>query len=180
MSTLADSLWGAGGGRSGNWWEKKLCCQLLQCTFDSNQLAISSMCVHPAHGTNVSSLLLPSTSASRSLFCKDYSVGWFDFLFSCLLLFPPVITSHWFSGMMSYSAPFHLLMYLMKIQFLKHFLFLNLSLSLAASLMDDMILAKTIMSSLVLAFSSRQWETLTVPLTNVFWKITEDPCNVWI
>lgn len=119
MSSLADSLWGAGGGRSGNWWEKKLCCQLLQCTFNSNQLAVSSMCVQPAHGTNVSSLSLLSTSESRSLFCKDYSVGWFDFLFSCLLLFPPIITSHWFSGIMSYSAPFHLLMYLMKIQFLK-------------------------------------------------------------
>lgn len=123
MSTLAGPLWGGGGGGGENWWEKKLCCQLLRCAFNSNWLAISSTCLQPAYGKNISSFPLPFMSKLRSslvqlLFCKDCSVGWFDFLFSCPLLFPPIFTSHWFSGIMSYSASFHLLMYIMKILFL--------------------------------------------------------------
>lgn len=124
MSTLAGPLWGTGRGGGKNWWEKKLGCQLLPCAFNSNQLAISYTRLQPAYGKNISSFSLPFMSELRSslvqsLFSKDYSVGWFDFLLSCLLLFPPIFTSHWLSRIMSYSALFHLFLDIMKIQFLK-------------------------------------------------------------
>lgn len=159
MSTLAGPLWGGGGGGGEKWWERNRAA--ASCSAPSTQISLLfPPLVFSQRMAKISPwLLFPSWVNSGRLLCSHYSVritlGWFDFLFSCLLLFPPLFTSRWFSGIMSHSAPVPLLTYIMKIQFLRSSI--SEPESHPSSLtMDRTTLAMTTLSSLALASSSGQ------------------------
>lgn len=138
-----------------NWWEKELGCQFPHCTFSSNVLF--PPCLLPAFGKHQFvcspcyqwTEVIPAQTWFVRIVLLDNLI-FYSLVYSCFSIF----TSHWFSGIISDSAALQLFRQ-WRFRFLRSLL-LNLRSISAASLMDNMTLAKASICALASSSSSTQ------------------------